>query len=690
MPGENKQVRGPHALNYTTSALKPKGEWRPTPPSSPKLEWREREGKLLPFSLEFNDFYSSCEGSVEEATYVFVNGNRLDERVTKNSELRVAELGFGFGLNFLTTAYYFAKACQEDERPVSRSWLSFTSFERHLPLVSDFRQFYSQLQLPDDFSQSLFEELSEATLRQLPENTAGAHRISLFDNRIRLTLFLGEASEFLPQSEDTVDAWYLDGFTPSRNSSLWSESLLQEVARLSTRGTTVSSYTSASKVRKQLSSFGFDIKKRKGFGTKREMLFGEYRGDSLQKKARNSNQNKKQVCIVGGGLAGVSSALSLLARGFKVSLLERNTEVANEASGNLAAVVMAYLSAKPDFLSRFYLNGFQHSLRCLGELEHLGLETTFSRTGVLRLTSSKRLASVLEALETLQLPTTIVRQAGAELEELGINSESLLFPMGGHLEIKTLCKSIVRYLQERYASNFTLLCHSNAIELQENSHSWSLFDGGNKLLAEADVVVLANAFDAGTLIQSSWLPMEKVRGEVIHVPANKESREITRVICADSYFTPAHEGYHLIGASYEHGTENTETSVAQQQKLLSKIGRWSKKLQFSSEEISSGRVSFRSMSPDRLPMIGSVANRENFETHYKAANDGKYGDNIPRTGLYPGLFCSVAHGSRGTISCFLAAEIVASEICGESAPLEADLLRAIHPSRFLLRATRRS
>ncbi|WP_372765686.1 hypothetical protein, partial [Litorivivens sp.] len=52
---------------------------------------------------------------------------------------------------------------------------------------------------------------------------------------------------------------------------------------------------------------------------------------------------------------------------------------------------------------------------------------------------------------------------------------------------------------------------------------------------------------------------------------------------------------------------------------------------------------------------------------------------------YVNLYLNVAHGSRGLTSTPLAAEILASQICGEVPPLPRELLRALSPSRFLIR-----
>ena len=51
----------------------------------------------------------------------------------------------------------------------------------------------------------------------------------------------------------------------------------------------------------------------------------------------------------------------------------------------------------------------------------------------------------------------------------------------------------------------------------------------------------------------------------------------------------------------------------------------------------------------------------------------------------PGLYVSAGHGSRGITSTCLAAEIIASYVSGEPQAIDSEVLKAIHPARFLVR-----
>ena len=64
------------------------------------------------FSEEYGDFYSSLKGAVEECKHVFIEGNNLTNRfkeLEQNTTFFIGELGFGVGINFITTCSEWLK-----------------------------------------------------------------------------------------------------------------------------------------------------------------------------------------------------------------------------------------------------------------------------------------------------------------------------------------------------------------------------------------------------------------------------------------------------------------------------------------------------------------------------------------------------------------------------------------------------
>ena len=95
-----------------------------------------------------------------------------------------------------------------------------------------------------------------------------------YSDDIRLTVFMSDANTRLHQLQIEANAWYLDGFAPSRNPELWNENLIKTVFEKTAFGGSFATYSCAGFVRRNLEAAGFQVEKRPGFGSKREMLTG--------------------------------------------------------------------------------------------------------------------------------------------------------------------------------------------------------------------------------------------------------------------------------------------------------------------------------------------------------------------------------------------------------------------------------
>ena len=203
-----------------------------------------------------------------ETDYVFLQGNDLSPRFPqlKTDHFTIIETGFGTGLNFLCTANLWLQTA-----PTSAT-LHFISTEKYPLTLLDIAT-----------AQTLWPDLTSLSMEFLAKYQAmlNGTTASLFENRIQLTLLIGEANNTLKHLTTQADAWFLDGFAPAKNPEMWQASLFQQMTLLSKLGTTFATFTSAGEVRRGLQAVGFEVAKRRGFGKKREMLTGRYQANSL-------------------------------------------------------------------------------------------------------------------------------------------------------------------------------------------------------------------------------------------------------------------------------------------------------------------------------------------------------------------------------------------------------------------------
>ncbi len=213
----------------------------------------------IPQSDRFSDTYYSKIDGQGETDHVFINGNDLPHRWSQPDHFTIAELGFGTGLNFLETARQWSMTWQQV------ATLQFISFEL-LPLnTDDIRR-----------ANSRWTDLQPLT-EHLCQNWSIDHpRLHIkFPCNIQLDVLFGDANMLLPNLNTNVDAWYLDGFSPSKNPELWNKNLMGDVYNATKSGGTFATYSVAGYVRRNLQSAGFIINRARGFGNKREMLKGQ-------------------------------------------------------------------------------------------------------------------------------------------------------------------------------------------------------------------------------------------------------------------------------------------------------------------------------------------------------------------------------------------------------------------------------
>ena len=319
-----------------------------------------------PVSDKFDDVYFSNQDGLAETHYVFLEGNQLWKRWIHYQEAHfvIAETGFGTGLNFFAVTTLFREFRHKyPDSPLKR--LYFISFEKY-PLPLDALQ-QAHLAYPQ-FS-ALAQHLQQHWLNPIQ----GCYRFH-FDETT-LDLWFGDVAENLPQLGDymngKIDAWFLDGFAPSKNPNMWNEPLYQQMFRFTKPQGTFATFTAASAVRKGLENAGFNIKKRKGFGKKRECLSGQKTQEKLTAlstpwfHSQPANLNEQDITIIGGGIASLCTAISLLKRGAKITIYCENEQTALNASGNKQGAFYPQLSDDNERNIRFYIHAFAYGHRFL-------------------------------------------------------------------------------------------------------------------------------------------------------------------------------------------------------------------------------------------------------------------------------------------------------------------------------------
>lgn len=624
--------------------------------SEATLDWQDGQ----PISRIYGDVYFSRESGLQETQHVFLAQNRLRERwqALKHGKFTIAETGFGTGLNFLC-----AWQLWNESAPCSAS-MHFVSTEKYPLSHADLTQ-----------ALSLWPQLAnlrDQLLAQYQVLTPGWHRLVFEHGRVTLTLIIGDARETLPQLRASVDAWFLDGFAPSKNPEMWQQALFDNMARLSHAETTFATFTSAGEVRRGLQAAGFEVKKVAGFGRKREMLVGRYAAE----RVKLASVTDQRAIVVGGGIAGTASSCALASRGWQVTLIERHSALAQEASGNPLGVLYPRLAGQDMALSRLALHGYLHTTRLL---QQLNLEPhDHDACGLLQLAFDAQELARCKAIAARNLPAELLRYVDVDeagrLAGVALTHEGLYFPAAGWVNPPALCNALADH------KNIAVMPSVTALRLQRDGEQWQVWDE-KRLLAQAPVVILASANDTVNFEQSMHLPLEPVRGQITMLPSNAGSQKLKTVVCTDGYVSPAVAGTHCVGATFSPNDVSNDIRLSDHATNLAMLRRMSPELyQSLSQQLVSGRVALRCATPDYLPMAGPL-----LDSTALSANPPRYNADPATLPWLAGLYVNTGHGSKGLINAPLCAEMIACTINGEPAPVDAKLLAALDPNRFMLR-----
>lgn len=595
-------------------------------------------------SARFDDVYASAQGALAQARHVFLGGNDLPARWRGAPRFTIVETGFGAGMNFLATWQALRDAAPANMR------LHFVSVEKHPLVRTDLMRTHA--------GHPEVAGLSGALLGRYPALLPGFHRLHFDGGRVTLTLLFGEALPMLRELRARADAFYLDGFAPAKNPDLWSGEVFAELARLANPGATFATYTVAAAVCHGLAGAGFALEKRPGFAAKREMLSGRI-GNPTSARPEPSDRS---AVVIGAGLAGTSCAQRLTAKGWQVQLLERHAAPAMEASGNPAGLVRPLFSPDWNTHSRFTSAAFLYARRHESDLLAGGRGSVRGEGGVLQFArNAERFAKQRQMVESFGLPAELVmlftQVEAQERAGVRVSGPASFFPDAFWANPASMCRANLVATAGAVDCRYEV----EVAALRRVGERWEILGEAQQVLASAAVVVLANAQAAHRLPQAASLPLRPVRGQV-SLMRGRPDKPLRIAVCGDGYVTPAIDGMHCFGASFN---EDMPDSTVRAEDHLTNLRRLDSMLPGFAEGIApealGARVAFRAMSRDRLPVLGEIDAEGSAQS---------------------GLFACLALGSRGMTWAALAAEVVASRIAGDPMPVEGDLLDALGTQRF--------
>lgn len=495
---------------------------------------------------------------------------------------------------------------------------------------------------------------------------SGLHRFE-FDAAATLDLLVGDPEQMLAEVAARVDHFILPaGVAASRL-----------LGRLAAPHATLQAELPDEEQRRALRAAGFS------WDATQEGPWLHAGYTSMRPQPPAARPPSKRAIVIGAGLAGAAACERLCARGWQVTLVERHEAPAQEASGNRAGIFMPLLSKDDNIPTRLARAAFLYALRRWQALGGLGAAIEGAQCGVLQLARDAGHAELQKELAgQWRYPPEFVQWLDAEAAGVKLGSPTphgaWLFPQGGWATPASICAAMLASCGDKLERRF----HAEAVRLARHGEEWLVMAADGSVIVQAPDVVIANGAGAMELPQTAPLPLYTMRGQVTHL-SEGEFPALPLVVCREAYMTPPVRGIVSVGATYDTDRDAALRAASQQENLQRAeeiLGRERIAAQRSAEPPLQGRVGFRCMAPDRLPLVGTLPD-------YSAANKPERPRDVQR---HPGLHCLLGYASRGLIWAPLAAELLVSQLEGEPLPLEASLAAALDPARFLLKNRRRT
>ncbi|MBK2357685.1 FAD-dependent 5-carboxymethylaminomethyl-2-thiouridine(34) oxidoreductase MnmC [Francisella hispaniensis] len=389
----------------------------------------------------------------------------------------------------------------------------------------------------------------------------------------------------------------------------------------------------------------------------------------------------KKIAIIGAGLAGCSLAYELSKSGsFDITIFDKNSEVADEASGNFAGILAPYLTSDNNFSDQFHTLGYSLLVDFINQYKN---DIQICNQGVIQLLSDPKeqhryqkiflnrdidsnVAKLLSAIQVSQLINTITSKS------------AVYYPHALALVPKSICQLWLKL------SDVELKLDNELLDIERTvNNTWQL--EFNNLKENFDIVIFAGGYQLfKQMTQLQKIPVYPSQGQLTVI---EKSFDITKTIMDKGYIIPNYkQNLQVIGATFRDNDdtnavireEDDNFNIAQIKQMLDNS--------IAGINIVDSRVATRCVTSDHLPLVGKLVDYAKFEKDfYKPLSRGYPKAKMPKIEYQQGLYVASGFGSKGLCSSLLAAKIITAQITNQKPPCCDKLLAALAIERFWIR-----
>lgn len=349
------------------------------------------------------------------------------------------------------------------------------------------------------------------------------------------------------------------------------------------------------------------------------------------------------VLIAGGGIAGCMTAMALVARGCRVTIVERN-RIASQTSGESSWAGGGIIFPLLPWMYNQHVNALSRDSAqrypelCQRLQQDTGIDPGYDRSGFLILPGFDAEAA-LQWCRANDMAAQPVRAAAFGVSSPG-GEEALWLPQVGQVRPPHFMQALRHWLE---AHQVTLLEQTQLkpLQAQEDMTAWETEDGRR---LQADRFVVTSGAWSFELLKdiAQKLDIKPMRGQIL---LYRPQRNIEQIVYREGfYLIPRRDGHLLAGSTLEDVGFDSSVTEAVRGELQAKA---------------------EALLPElaRSPVI----------KHWSGLRPGTP-DNMPTISAHPripNLFLNTGHFRYGLTMAPASADMVAAMVCGETPALDA-------------------
>lgn len=208
------------------------------------------DGSHSLYNAELDETYHSRHGAIQESQYVYIQQG-LDH-ITKDTNVRIFEVGFGTGSNLLLTINYLLEH--------SAVRLDYVTIEKYPISIGKLQQLNYLDFCINDEARALYSKAQEASWNETLE----------LHPRLTFTKMHADIHEYLPQAG--IDLVYYDAFAPSKQTDIWDLEILRKIHTQMSLGGVLVTYCSQGEFKRKLKTLDMEVTTLPGPPFKKEMI----------------------------------------------------------------------------------------------------------------------------------------------------------------------------------------------------------------------------------------------------------------------------------------------------------------------------------------------------------------------------------------------------------------------------------